>query len=98
MLVASHFHHRLHKSWFHKDLGAVCLQELEDRKRIQHLLALTQPIEQEITYHRDAKPDTLTIYPRVAGKATKENQPMQVSSAWSAASIKSCTAHFVHAL
>lgn len=31
------------------------LQELQDRKRIQHLLAMTQPLEQEITYIRSVK-------------------------------------------
>lgn len=42
------------------------LQELEDRKRIQHLLALTEPVEQEITYARCAKADTFKLLPRNA--------------------------------
>ncbi|GMH33975.1 hypothetical protein BSKO_01809 [Bryopsis sp. KO-2023] len=40
------------------------LQEVEDRKKIQHLLSLTQPGEQEITYVRDGRPDAVTVYPR----------------------------------
>ena len=35
----------------HDDLK---LQEVEDRRRIQHLLALHSPMEQEITYSRCA--------------------------------------------
>ena len=40
------------------------LQEVEDRKRIRHLLAMHGPMEQEITYNRDGKPNTVTVYPR----------------------------------
>jgi len=39
------------------------LQEMDDRKRIQHLLALTEPVEQEITYGRDTKADTFKLLP-----------------------------------
>eukprot|EP00455_Lapot_gusevi_P016085 TRINITY_DN18226_c0_g1_i10.p1 TRINITY_DN18226_c0_g1~~TRINITY_DN18226_c0_g1_i10.p1 ORF type:complete len:477 (-),score=80.00 TRINITY_DN18226_c0_g1_i10:101-1531(-) len=35
------------------------IQEMEDRKRIQHLLALTQPVTEEVTYFRDAPPNSL---------------------------------------
>ena len=38
-------------------------QEMEDRKTIQHLLALTHPITQEVTFFQDARPDTVTKYP-----------------------------------
>ena len=34
------------------------LQEMEDRSKIKHLLSLTQPVEHEITYSRDTKPET----------------------------------------
>lgn len=40
------------------------LQEVEDRKRIRHLLAMHGPMEQEITYNRNGKPNTVTVYPR----------------------------------
>ncbi len=36
------------------------IQELEDRKRIQHLLALTQPVSQEVTYFRDCRPGKIS--------------------------------------
>jgi hypothetical protein len=36
------------------------VQEVEDRKRIQHLLALTQPVSQEVTYIRECRPDKIT--------------------------------------
>lgn len=29
---------------------------MEDRKRIQHLLALSQPVSQEVTYFKDCRP------------------------------------------
>lgn len=31
-------------------------QEIEDRRRIQHLLAMTQPVAHEVTFLRDARP------------------------------------------
>lgn len=40
------------------------LQEVEDRKRIQHLLAMHSPLEQEITYNREGQPSTVTVFPR----------------------------------
>lgn len=33
---------------------------MEDRQRIEHLLALTQPINQEVTYFRECRPEKLT--------------------------------------
>lgn len=35
-------------------------QDVENRKRIQDLLALTRPVAQEVTYFRDEKPKTLS--------------------------------------
>eukprot|EP01138_Halocafeteria_seosinensis_P001469 gb/GECG01001505.1/.p1 GENE.gb/GECG01001505.1/~~gb/GECG01001505.1/.p1 ORF type:complete len:632 (+),score=126.70 gb/GECG01001505.1/:1-1896(+) len=35
------------------------VQEIEDRKRIQHLLALAQPVTQEVTFFRDCRPEKL---------------------------------------
>lgn len=37
------------------------LQEVQDRKRIQQLLAMTQPYEQEMTYDKAAAPQTVTM-------------------------------------
>jgi hypothetical protein len=39
------------------------IQEIEDRRRIQHLLALTQPVTQEVTFFRDCRPEKMTRYP-----------------------------------
>lgn len=39
------------------------IQELEDRRRIQHLLALTQPVSQEVTFFRDCRPAKMTRFP-----------------------------------
>lgn len=51
------------------------LQEVEDRKRIQHLLAMHGPLEQEITYNRDGKPNTVTAFPRRG----QENNPRRAN-------------------
>lgn len=39
------------------------LQEQDDRRKIQHLLALTQPIMEQVTFVRDCRPGTRTMYP-----------------------------------
>lgn len=53
------------------------LQEVEDRKRIRHLLAMHGPLEQEITYNRDGKPNIVTVYPRHG----QENIPKRTNQA-----------------
>ena len=42
---------------------ALTIQEMEDRKRIQHLLALTQPVTEEVTFFRDCRPGRMTRFP-----------------------------------
>ncbi|KAG6962835.1 hypothetical protein JG688_00008419 [Phytophthora aleatoria] len=39
------------------------LQEQDDRQKIQQLLALTQPITEQVTFFRDCRPGTRTTYP-----------------------------------
>uniref|UniRef100_K3X1V5 Coiled-coil domain-containing protein 77 n=1 Tax=Globisporangium ultimum (strain ATCC 200006 / CBS 805.95 / DAOM BR144) TaxID=431595 RepID=K3X1V5_GLOUD len=39
------------------------IQEEKDRQKIQHLLALTQPIAEEVVFIRDCRPGTRTSYP-----------------------------------
>ncbi|KAG1691902.1 hypothetical protein DVH05_026063 [Phytophthora capsici] len=39
------------------------IQEQDDRLKIQHLLALTQPISEQVTFFRDCRPGTRTTYP-----------------------------------
>jgi coiled-coil domain-containing protein 77 len=43
------------------------LQEVQDRQRIQQLLSITQPLEQEITYHKETMPQSMTLLPRKQG-------------------------------
>ncbi|EQC25664.1 hypothetical protein, variant [Saprolegnia diclina VS20] len=45
------------------DKAALKIQEAEDRKRIQHLLSLTQPIAEEVTFYKDCRPGHATRYP-----------------------------------
>ena len=42
---------------------ALTIQEMEDRRRIQHLLALTQPVTEEVTFFRDCRPGKMTRFP-----------------------------------
>ncbi|RLN32326.1 hypothetical protein BBJ28_00009938 [Nothophytophthora sp. Chile5] len=39
------------------------IQEQDDRQKIQHLLTLTQPITEQVTFFRDCRPDSRTNYP-----------------------------------
>ncbi|KAI9983075.1 hypothetical protein PInf_006998 [Phytophthora infestans] len=39
------------------------LQEQDDRQKMQQLLALTQPITEQVTFFRDCRPGTRTTYP-----------------------------------
>merc|ERR1719482_1493052 len=39
------------------------IQELEDRRKIQHLLSLVDPLMQDTTYVRDSPPETMTLHP-----------------------------------
>lgn len=48
-------------------------REIEDQKKIQYLLSLTNPGEQEIKYLRNAKPDTIE-FPPSARRLKKETQ------------------------
>ena len=50
---------------------ALRIQELEDRRRIQHLLALSQPVTQEVTFFRDCRPSKMTRYPVGGGAAQR---------------------------
>ena len=43
------------------------VRDVENRKRIQDLLALTKPVSQEVTYFRDAKPRVISQSPGTAG-------------------------------
>eukprot|EP01025_Chloroclados_australasicus_P041684 TRINITY_DN4434_c0_g1_i7.p1 TRINITY_DN4434_c0_g1~~TRINITY_DN4434_c0_g1_i7.p1 ORF type:complete len:407 (+),score=37.63 TRINITY_DN4434_c0_g1_i7:49-1269(+) len=40
------------------------LQQLQDRRRIQHLLNLSQPLEQEINYSKGCAPQAMPLLPR----------------------------------
>jgi coiled-coil domain-containing protein 77 len=45
------------------------LQEIQDRQRIQQLLALTQPLEQTVTYKQGGAPSSITAYLKPTGAA-----------------------------
>ena len=46
------------------------VQELEDRRKIQHLLSLVDPLVQDTTYVRDAPPATMTMHPHARATTT----------------------------
>ena len=39
------------------------IQEMDDRRKIQHLLSLVDPLVQDTTYMRDSAPETMTLHP-----------------------------------
>lgn len=45
------------------------LQEIQDRQRIQQLLAMTQPLEQTVTYKQGGAPSSVTAFPKASGAA-----------------------------
>eukprot|EP00966_Prymnesium_polylepis_P182956 4239316-Prymnesium_polylepis.2 len=45
------------------EIDELKLQEIEDRRKIQHLLSLVGPVVQDVTYVRDAPPETITLHP-----------------------------------
>ena len=49
------------------------MQEAEDRRRIKHLAALTNPVDQEVTLQPGAQPTSGIFYPRQ--KHTKRHGP-----------------------
>lgn len=40
------------------------LQEIQDRQRIQQLLAMTQPLEQTVTFKQGGAPSSVTAFPK----------------------------------
>lgn len=45
------------------------LQEIQDRQRIQQLLAMTQPLEQTVTFKQGGAPSSVTAFPKPQGAA-----------------------------
>uniref|UniRef100_A0A383VMW0 Uncharacterized protein n=1 Tax=Tetradesmus obliquus TaxID=3088 RepID=A0A383VMW0_TETOB len=51
------------------------LQEIQDRQRIQQLLAMTQPLEQTITHRQDGGPPcSVTVYPKPYPQHAQQQQ------------------------
>ena len=55
------------------------IQESEDRRKIQHLLSLVEPVMQDVTYVRDAPPETMAVHPHA--RATTRSSPAGSSAA-----------------
>jgi coiled-coil domain-containing protein 77 len=54
------------------------LQEIQDRQRIQQLLAMTQPLEQTVTHRQDGgPPSSVTVYPKPYPQYTQQQQQQQ---------------------
>lgn len=64
-----------------KENDELKLREIEDRGKIKHPLSFTQPVDDEITYSRNIKPETLAPFPQdaeeseVAGMADPTSYP-----------------------
>jgi coiled-coil domain-containing protein 77 len=51
------------------------LQEIQDRQRIQQLLAMTQPLEQIVTHRQDGGPPcSVTVYPKPYPQHAQQQQ------------------------
>lgn len=59
---------------------SLVIQEMEDRKRIQNLLALTQPVTEEVTFFRDCRPGRMTRFPVQHAENNTESAPMSRSN------------------
>ena len=57
------------------EIDELKMQEVEDRRKIQHLLSLAHPVVQDTTYVRDTPPDTVTIHPHARAKTTSVQRP-----------------------
>ncbi|CEG46956.1 uncharacterized protein PHALS_03625 [Plasmopara halstedii] len=66
------------------DLQAECesrkLKEQDDLVKIQHLLALTQPITEQVTFFRDCRPSSRTTYPSAIPKTYPYPSTMHIGS------------------
>eukprot|EP00947_MAST-08B_sp_MAST-8B-sp1_P005772 g5772.t1 len=47
----------------HAENEQLKIQEMDDRRRIAHLLALSKPVAQEVTFFRDCRPGKMTRFP-----------------------------------
>ena len=63
------------------------IQESEDRRKIQHLLSLVEPVMQDVTYVRDAPPETMAVHPhaRATTRSSPAARPPPVASSSAAA-------------
>lgn len=50
------------------EIDQLKMEQMEDRRRIQHLLALTQPVKQEVTFFKDCRPGKVTQMPLASQK------------------------------
>ena len=46
------------------------IQEVEDRRKIQHLLSMVEPVMQDVTYLRDGAPETMTLHAHARATTT----------------------------
>lgn len=53
---------------------------MDDRKRIQHLLALTQPVTEEVTFLKDCRPGRMTRFPINPSHVVSENHTNQAQA------------------
>uniref|UniRef100_A0A7S2SHB0 Coiled-coil domain-containing protein 77 n=1 Tax=Mucochytrium quahogii TaxID=96639 RepID=A0A7S2SHB0_9STRA len=53
------------------------VQQVEDRRRIQHLLALTEPVSQEVTFFKDCRPYIMTRKLHSSSKGPSKNNSNQ---------------------
>lgn len=57
------------------------IQEVEDRRKIQHLLSLVEPVMQDVTYIRDGAPETMTLHAHARATTTSAPASRSVRAA-----------------
>ncbi|GBG27683.1 Coiled-coil domain-containing protein 77 [Hondaea fermentalgiana] len=74
------------------------LQQSEDRRRIQHLLALTEPVSQEVTFFKDCRPYLMTrnLSGTSRSSATERGATAAAAAAAAAGNGSSSAASRVH--
>lgn len=73
------FQEREHVLRLHAENDRLRIQELEDRKKIQHLLTLTQPVNAETTYFIKEPPAKVLVQQHIPRAVAKEREAFALS-------------------
>ena len=69
------------------------VQELEDRARIQHLLRLTAPFEEEVNFERGMRPESMLTRPASSSSGTATSASAMISDSYKGGSASAAATH-----